>query len=75
MAEKWIGKMNGGKGPKKNALHEEMGIPPGQKIPEKKLEAAEKKPGIEGKRARLAETFKGMNHGGSGSPIDRFRGG
>ena len=30
----------------------------GRKIPEKKLERAAKKPGKEGKRARLAETLK-----------------
>jgi hypothetical protein len=40
------------------ALHKELGVPKGKKIPEKKLEAAAKKPGKEGKRARLAETLK-----------------
>ena len=39
------------------ALHEDLGVPKGQKIPEKKIEAAAKRPGIVGKRARLAETF------------------
>lgn len=39
------------------ALHEELGIAEGKKIPKKKLEKAAKKPGIEGKRARLAETL------------------
>jgi hypothetical protein len=42
------------------ALHEELGVPKGKKIPAKKLEAAAKKPGVEGKRARLAETLKGF---------------
>ena len=42
----------------KGALHKEMGVPAGKKIPEKKLEAAAKKPGKLGKRARLAETLK-----------------
>ena len=42
------------------ALHEELSIPKGKKIPEKKLKAAAKKPGVEGKRARLAETLKGF---------------
>ena len=46
---------------KPGALHKEMGIPEGKKIPDKKLKAAEKMPGKEGKRARLAETLKGMN--------------
>jgi hypothetical protein len=45
---------------KPGALHKELGVPEGKKIPEKKLEAAAKKPGKEGKRARLAETLKGM---------------
>jgi hypothetical protein len=60
MAKKWIGAMNNGKGPKKGALHKEMGIPEGKKIPAKKLAAAAKKGGTEGRRARLAETFKKM---------------
>jgi len=43
------------------ALHKELGVPKGEKIPEKKLKAAEKKGGVEGKRARLAETLKKMH--------------
>lgn len=54
--EKWI--QNAIKKP--GALHKELGVPMGKKIPEKKLEKAAKKPGKEGKRARLAETLKGM---------------
>lgn len=42
---------------KKGALHEELGVPEGKKIPKKKLAVAAKKPGVEGKRARLAETL------------------
>ncbi len=45
---------------KPGALHKELGVPKGKKIPAKKLEAAAKKPGKEGKRARLAETLKGF---------------
>lgn len=56
MAEKWIQKMH----LKKGALHEELGVPAGKKIPSKKLASAAKKPGVEGKRARLAETLKGL---------------
>jgi hypothetical protein len=44
------------------ALHKEMGVPMGKKIPAKKLAAAAKKPGKLGKRARLAETLKGFKH-------------
>lgn len=57
MSEKWI------KGAIKHpgALHKQLKVPEGKKIPEKKLEAAEKKPGKEGQRARLAETLKKMH--------------
>jgi hypothetical protein len=47
---------------KKGALHKDLHVPLGQKIPEKKLKSAENKGGIVGKRAHLAETLKGMNH-------------
>ena len=57
MAEKWIQKAK----IKKGVLHKELGVPEGKKIPEKKLKAAAKKPGKEGKRARLAETLKKLN--------------
>lgn len=57
MAEKkWIA----GAIKKPGALRKELGVKKGEKIPEKKLEAAAKKPGKEGQRARLAETLKGM---------------
>ena len=55
--KKWIQKAI----KKPGALHKEMGVPKGQKIPEKKLEAAAKKPGKIGKRVRLVETIKGMH--------------
>lgn len=45
---------------KKGALHEQLGVPQGKKIPAGKLEAAAKKPGKLGKRARLAETLRGL---------------
>ena len=45
---------------KPGALHKELGVPQGEKIPSKKLAAAAKKPGKLGQRARLAETLKGM---------------
>ena len=58
MSEKWIQKAL----PKssKNKLHKALGVPQGEKIPVKKLKAAEKKPGKVGKEARLAETLKGL---------------
>ena len=43
------------------ALHKEMGIPAGKKIPSKKLAKAAKSGGVLGKRARLAQTLKKMN--------------
>lgn len=45
---------------KPGALHEELGVPKGKKIPAAKLEKAAKAPGKEGQRARLAETLKGL---------------
>lgn len=45
---------------KPGALHREMGIPMGEKIPAKRLDAAASKPGVEGQRARLAQTLKGF---------------
>ena len=45
---------------KPGALHKELGVKKGEKIPAKKLAEAAKKPGKEGKRARLAETLKGF---------------
>lgn len=47
---------------KPGALHAELHVKKGEKIPEKKLKEAEKKGGKEGKRARLAETLKGFKH-------------
>jgi hypothetical protein len=57
MSEKWIQKAI----KKPGALHKEMGVPEGKKIPANKLAAAAKKPGVEGKRARLAETLKKLH--------------
>ena len=45
---------------KPGALRKELGAKEGKPIPASKLAAAAKKPGVEGKRARLAETLKGM---------------
>ncbi len=60
MAEKrkWIA----GATRKKGALHKALHVPEGEKIPESKLKAAEKKGGKVGKEARLAETLKGLGH-------------
>lgn len=54
MAEKWIQKAI----KKPGALHAELHVKPGKKIPAKKLAAAAKKPGKIGQRARLAKTLK-----------------
>jgi hypothetical protein len=59
MAKKWVQAAI----KKPGALHAELGVPKGKKIPEAKLKAAEKKPGKEGKRARLAETLKSFKKG------------
>ena len=42
------------------ALREALHVPEGKKIPAKKLDAAAKKPGKLGQRARLAKTLKGF---------------
>ncbi len=57
MSEKWIQKAIKHPG----ALHKELHVPEGKKIPAKKLNAAAKKKGVEGKRARLAKTLKKMH--------------
>lgn len=44
------------------ALHKQLGVPQGQKIPAKKLKAAANKGGKLGQRARFAETLKGLHH-------------
>lgn len=46
---------------KPGALKKELHVPAGKKIPAKKLEAAAKKGGKIGARARLAETLKSLN--------------
>lgn len=48
---------------KPGALHKQMGVPEGKKIPSKKLAAAAKKPGKLGQRARFAQTLKGFEKG------------
>lgn len=45
------------------ALHRELGVKAGEKIPSKKLNAAASKGGVEGKRARLAQTLKSFHKG------------
>ena len=53
----WIGSAIKHKG----ALHKELHVPAGQKIPAKTLAKASKAGGKLGQRARLAETLKGMH--------------
>ncbi len=53
MAKKWI--QDAIKKP--GALHAELHVPMGKKIPKKKLKKAEKKGGKIAQRARLAETL------------------
>jgi hypothetical protein len=52
--KKWIQKAI----KKPGALRKELGVKKGKDIPAKKLKAAAKKPGVTGKRARLAETLR-----------------
>lgn len=46
---------------KPGALRKTLGVKKGQDISESKLKAAAKKPGVTGRRARLAETLKKLN--------------
>jgi hypothetical protein len=59
MADKWIQ----GAIKKPGALRRTMGVKKGETIPSSKLEAASKKPGITGQRARLAQTLKKVRKG------------
>ena len=59
MAEKWIQKAI----KKPGALHKELGVPEGKKIPKMKLEKAAHAGGKLGKRARLAETLEKFPRG------------
>ena len=54
MAEKWIKKAI----KKPGALRKSLKVKAGKTIPAKKLEAAAKKPGVTGRRARLAMTLR-----------------
>ena len=56
MAKNWIAKATQNKG----ALHRNLGVPEGKKIPAAKIAAAAKQPGKVGKEARLAKTLKGF---------------
>lgn len=57
-AKKWIA----GAIKKPGALHKQMGVPEGKKIPAGKLAAAADKGGKLGARARLAQTLKKLHH-------------
>ena len=46
---------------KPGALHKELGVKIGKKIPAATLAAAAEKGGVEGKRARLAETLRSFH--------------
>jgi len=59
MAKNWIA----GAVKNKGALHKELGVPLGKKIPKSKLEKAAKSKGKLGKRARLAETLSKFKKG------------
>lgn len=57
MPKKWIQEAV----KKPGALRESLGVKKGEKIPAKKLEAAAKKGGKMGQRARLAKTLRKMD--------------
>ena len=49
---------------KRGALHQELGVPIGQKIPKAKIAKAAKAGGKLGRRARLAETLSKLRKKG-----------
>jgi hypothetical protein len=59
---------------KKGALHKELHVPQGKKIPESKIKKAEhsKNPKL-AKRAHLADTLKGLRHGSGHMDIHKHR--
>ena len=57
MTKNWIA----GAIKKPGSLRKELGVKKGEKIPAKKLDEAAKKPGVEGRRARLAKTLRKIN--------------
>ena len=58
------------------ALHKALGVKEGEKIPEKKLEKAEhSKNPVTAKRARLAETLKGLHKAAGGRTAKKGGGG
>ena len=59
MPAKWIQRMH----MKKGALHSDLGVPAGQKIPPSKIAKAAKGSGKTAMRARLAQTFAKMRGG------------
>jgi hypothetical protein len=46
----------------KGALHKQLGVPQGKKIPHSTLVSASQQPGLLGQRARLAITLSRMGH-------------
>lgn len=69
-AGKWIQKAI----EKPGALRKSLGVKEGEKIPAKKLAKAAEAPGKLGKRARLAQTLKGLKHE-EGGRVERKAGG
>ncbi len=59
MGKKWIQEAIEHPG----ALHRQLGVKKGKRIPAAKLESAAKQGGKLGKRARLAQTLKRLNRG------------
>lgn len=59
MAKNWIAGATKNKG----ALHQNLGVPQGEKIPAGKLATAAKRGGTVGKEAKLAETLKSFKKG------------
>jgi hypothetical protein len=55
------------------ALHEDLGVPQGEKIPKAKLHAAAERGGKVGQRARFAETLSKFSNGGAVDKVPPFK--
>jgi hypothetical protein len=53
------------------ALHRELGVPQGQKIPQSTLSRAAGAGGELGRRARFAQELEGFPHRATGGPVQR----
>ena len=72
---KWVPTKDFHPGGQKGKLHRELGVPPGQKIPAARLQAAAHSSNPEVRRDAIrAETMKKWHHGGPRKSAGRYGG-